>query len=138
MAVAQMVALVASVFWSRASMAEEWPGTLKRQGKQQESITLVVEDSDDGPVIKKMIYAGTYFEFKTQEFTETGLSLTWAPGDKDVKCTLKKTDDKYAGECQAEGSGSVICMKITARDNDDTPHEKSDEQMNEDGDANAD
>ncbi len=139
MAALTIAALVAPVLWSKASVAEEWPGTLKRQGKQRENITLVVEISDDGPVIKKMIYAGTPFEFKAQESTEAGLTFTWAPGDKDVKCALKKKNhDKYAGECQAEGSGSVIRMNITARDNDNTPQEKSDEQKHEGGDANTD
>lgn len=118
--VIQVAMLFAIVSYPPVSVAEEWTGTLKREGKQKEKITFVVKTSDKGPFIKKMVYAGTSFEFKQQEFTEDALILTWMPGDKDVKCRLKKNKDyKYAGDCHAEDSGSTIKMQINAKNNGD-------------------
>ena len=99
--------------FAQESRTEEWPGTLKRKGKQKESITLNVKITDEGSFITEMIYAGTSFEFKRQEFKDDTLVFSWTPGDKDVECSLKmKGDDKYVGKCLAEDSDNKIEMWI--------------------------
>lgn len=126
-AVIQIAVLFAIVSWPPALMAERWSGTLKRTGKQKVNITLVVKNSDEGPVIKKMIYAGASFEFKQQMYTGETLSFTWMPGDNEVKCSLKrKKEDKYVGDCRSEDSDSTIKMQITAKDNGDETGEEGD------------
>lgn len=99
--------------YAQESKAEEWLGTLMREGKPNESITLNVKITDEGPFISEMIYADTSFEFKQQEFKGDTLTFSWAPGDKDVECSLKmKDDNKYAGKCSAEDSDNTIEMWI--------------------------
>ena len=100
--------------YAQESTVEEWSGTLKREGKQKESVTFYVKISDEGPFIMKMIYADTPFEFKLQEFKDDTLTFYWTPGDDDVKCELKREgDDKYVGKCLTEDSDNKIEMRIT-------------------------
>ena len=105
--------LFADNCYAQESKIEEWPGTLKRDGKQKESVIFLVKISDKGPFIMKMIYADTPFEFKQQEIKGDTLTFYWTPGDDDVKCELKREgDDKYVGTCLTEDSDNKIEMRI--------------------------
>lgn len=92
---------------------EEWTGTLKRKGRQKESIVLNVKVTAKGPYIMDMIYADTRFEFKQQAFKGDTLTFSWTPGLKDTECKLEWNDkDKYVGQCESTSSDSKIEMQV--------------------------
>lgn len=97
---------------AQESELEEWTGTLKRGGKQKETITFNVKLSDEGAFITNMIYADTPFKIKQQEFKSDRLSFYWTPGNDDVRCELREQGSKYVGECLTEDSDNRIEMRI--------------------------
>jgi len=97
---------------AQESELKEWSGTLKREGKQKESITFNVKISGEGAFITKMIYADTPFKIKRQKFKGDTLSFYWTPGNDDVRCDLKETGNKYEGECLTEESDNRIKIRI--------------------------
>jgi len=105
--------LFANAGFSQEAVIEEWPGTLKREGKQKESVTFQVRISDNGPFILGMTYADTPFEFKKQEHKKNSTKFDWTPGENDASCRLRKgKSGVFEGECELENSTKKIKMQI--------------------------
>lgn len=99
--------------YPQGTSIEKWSGTLKLEGRKKESVTFQVKISDEWPYILGMTYADTLFEFNQQRFEEEALIFTWAPGNSDATCHLKKQgENEYKGQCRIKDSENIKVMQI--------------------------